>query len=134
ECVGRRELVAEQAGKAAERYVLVADREPRRAVERDADAVADLERNAVVADLRMELARDEQHRPALGGEADVIGLAGREIVGGVDMPASGVAPEYAVGQQMEIAGAWLAVERGLDGTVLDIIADRRPLRVIHAGV
>ncbi len=68
------------------------------------------------------------------GETDVRRLGAGEIVGRGDVPARRIAPEYAVGLHVEVAGPLAPVERHLLDAVLDIIADRRALGIEHPGV
>ena len=89
---------------------VLADDEARPAVGADADAVADVQRSAVMVERRVELAADDQHRARLGGEADV--GRGLPLVAGDDLGAAVAADlEHAVGHQMEIAAALAPVDR-----------------------
>src|SRR4051812_48716129 len=71
ERVAAAEAVAEESGEAAERDRLVADHKPGGVRVRDSDAVADVERDSVGADLWVKGAVDDQQGPGLGRPARV---------------------------------------------------------------
>src|SRR5688572_10718045 len=99
-----------------------------------ADAVADRPAGAVVGDLWMELAAEQQHWPALGPEPGAVADLGVEVARWHHPPLAAGAEEHPVRLHVEVARALFAVELVAALPVLDVVADRLALAVEHPRV
>src|SRR4051812_2333174 len=128
ECVAAAESIAEETRETSKRDRLVADHEPGGVRIGDADAVADIKRAAVGANLGMKPAVQDEQRPRLGRPTRPEGGA---VIGARhdrDTPLA-VNGEYPVGEHVEIAGTGAKIDRMALAAGFDIEPDRQPRRV-----
>src|SRR3546814_14235522 len=90
----------------------------------DAHAVADRLARAVLGNLRVELAIDQQHRPRLRAELRSLADRGVEILRRGYLPLPVAAEEPPIGLHVDIAWPVIAVEHLEPFAVLDVLAPR----------